>query len=310
METYTPYLVEGKDFGTDIDRAIRTLKEEIRRGEMAGGQVTGHVVMLKVPNNAVIIGDLHGDMGSLRQILLDVDFEKFLSDPQNKMIFLGDYVDRGSHSIEVLQYVCYLKHRYPGSVVLMRGNHEAPSEFPFPSHDLPTRMSEQLGKGWEQSYRKVLELFQLLTVVTIIEGRLLLVHGGLPTDVEDSYEKLMGGTKEGLLGNGTLEEVLWNDPRPLKDGMLYEESRRIYGLHFGEGLSKRWLAKTGTRAIVRSHEPCKMFRTDHNNRVMTIFSCSESYPNFEAGYLLTTGSQLWSIHDAHELVQYVQKIKK
>ena len=44
--------------------------------------------------------------------------------PDTKMLFLGDYVDRGMYSVEVLIFLYALKLNYPKSVVMLRGNHE------------------------------------------------------------------------------------------------------------------------------------------------------------------------------------------
>ena len=44
--------------------------------------------------------------------------------PNTNYIFLGDYVDRGCHSVEVISLLCLLKLKYPKCIKLIRGNHE------------------------------------------------------------------------------------------------------------------------------------------------------------------------------------------
>ena len=107
--------------------------------------------------------------------------EAFLGDPNNKLIFLGDYVDRGVNSVGVIFVVTRLKMKFPDSVILMRGNHEAPIEFPFPSHDLPGEVVRRYGyeKGKLVYNGKILPLFRLLTPATMIDESLFLVHGGV-----------------------------------------------------------------------------------------------------------------------------------
>ena len=76
---------------------------------------------MQLDDPVTIVGDIHGQF---------YDFIKLLEpdiggDPDtNKYLFLGDYVDRGAFSIEVLILILSLKITYPKTVVMLRGNHE------------------------------------------------------------------------------------------------------------------------------------------------------------------------------------------
>jgi hypothetical protein len=73
--------------------------------------------------------DLHGDLKSLvenlnelqKQGLLD---ENFKCAENFRMIFLGDYMDRGYYSLQIAEILAHLKLQNPGNVFLIRGNHE------------------------------------------------------------------------------------------------------------------------------------------------------------------------------------------
>lgn len=298
----------ASDFIQKIGQATAALQAERQMKGIVGGRVEGGLVEIHELENLAVISDLHGDPYSLFRILDEINYEKFLSRPKNKLVFLGDYVDRGSDSVSVIYAVCHLKHAYPDSVVLMRGNHESPAEFPFPSHDLPYRIRERFGNSGRDVYGRLLSMFKLLTLATVVPDRLLLVHGGLPTEdaVIANFHKAIATAQDSHVYSRVLEELLWNDPRRLDGAPGWEPSRRGIGRHFGSGITRRWLNATNTKAIVRGHEPCQGFRLDHDDTIMTLFSCREAYPAFKAAYLLLSAIQLHKIGDAKDLVAYVR----
>lgn len=283
---------------------IEILEKERKSGKIQNGIVRGYCTWLQIPENLVIVGDIHGDLESLYKILDEINFEIFLANKNNKMIFLGDYIDRGSNSIAVLYTICMLKQTYPDSVILMRGNHEASEEFPFQSHDLPQIIREYFRT--DKMYSLVLSFFRLLTVMILVEGKLLIVHGGLPAHVNKPITEMCFPTSK----NNTLlllEDILWNDPRTLEN-KEWEASRRPYGKHFGATITQKWLGITHTKALVRGHEPCNGYRIDHDRMILTLFSCKESYPKFEAGYLYMKNNEISSIQDASDMACHVKKI--
>jgi len=65
------------------------------------------------------IGDIHGRFDKLRALMdkIDIDYNNDI------LIFLGDYIDRGPQSFEVVKYLIELKKNQPKTIFL-KGNHE------------------------------------------------------------------------------------------------------------------------------------------------------------------------------------------
>ena len=298
----------ASDFIQKIEEAAYTLHAGRQRKSIAGGKVNGGLVEIDDLENLVIVSDLHGDSTSLFQILSEIDYEQFLSNSMNKLVFLGDYIDRGSDSISIMYSVCYLKSTYPDSVILMRGNHEAAAEFPFSPHDFPYEIEERFGNRGREIYKKFLYMFTQLTLATLVRHKLLLVHGGLPTEdaAPLNFRKSIAFAEKNHVRSRVFEELLWNDPLQIDEFRDQETSRRGFGRYFRPNITRKWLQASGAKAIVRGHEPCHGFKLDHNNMIMTLFSCIEAYPNFKAAYLRLSAVNLDTIKDAKDLSLYVK----
>lgn len=65
-------------------------------------------------------GDIHGDLDAL----LRVEEQWPEIDEGDTLVFIGDYVDRGLQSAQVVEHLRSLTERTPARVVPLRGNHE------------------------------------------------------------------------------------------------------------------------------------------------------------------------------------------
>ncbi|MEM2122039.1 MAG: metallophosphoesterase family protein [Candidatus Bathyarchaeia archaeon] len=259
-----------------ISRVRRVLKAE-KMGLSNSYRVIGGLAVLPPKGKALVIGDIHGDLESLRIILGDY------SDGE-RLIFLGDYGDRGEYSPEVWYTVLRLKLVNPDLVLLLRGNHEGPPDLtPFP-HDLPLYFRNRLGsdKG-SQLYEMVKGLFPLLCHAVLVEDKYLMVHGGLPSRAHALEEIAEADALHPSAPH--LEEILWSDPRDHISGTA--PSPRGAGKLFGEDVTTRILGIVKAKTVIRGHEPCPLgFETLHHGKIFTVFSrMGPPYYNEEAAYL-------------------------
>jgi protein phosphatase len=244
----------------------------------------GKLVEAPPENEAIIIGDIHGDLESLAQILKSSRFiEKFNRGERPLLIFLGDYGDRGIYSPEVYYVALMLKASHQENVVLMRGNHEGPDDLLAYPHDLPNHLQKKFGENWPSAYAKLRQLFNQLYNAVLIEERYILLHGGVPSQaraLEDVACAHLTHPRE-----CHLEEILWNDPKENFTGTY--PSPRGAGKLFGEDVTNSFLKMLNVKVLIRGHEPNDAgFKINHKGKILTLFSRKgEPYYNSQGAYL-------------------------
>ncbi|MCW4008334.1 MAG: metallophosphoesterase [Candidatus Bathyarchaeota archaeon] len=294
--------VQSRDFLKIVESAISLLREEC--GRFRRFTVLERLVKLDPIGEALVIGDLHGDLSSLRLILeSSVFLEKMAKNADAVLIFLGDYGDRGAYSAEVYYTVLRLKLAFPEQIMLLRGNHEGPADLLASPHDLPMQFQLRFKEHWRVVYSKVRELFGYLYNAVLVEDCYLMVHGGLPAGIRSIQDLALAHKL--YSEHQFLEDLLWSDPVDEVNGVLY--SPRGAGKLFGKDVTEEVLNKMGVRVLIRGHEPCQEgFKLNHDGKVLTLFSRKGApYFNAHGAYLRLPLSE--KIRSAQQLLPWIHK---
>lgn len=228
-----------------------------------------NVLELEAPIN--ICGDIHGQFDDLLEI-----FKTSGIPPYTHYLFLGDYVDRGTMSIECLVLLCVLKMKYPDSIHLLRGNHESmevSSMYGFKQEVLTKYKfaSEYLFEAFEP-------LFNSFPIAAVISDSLFCVHGGISADATTIKEINQINRFQEIPMKGSLTDLLWSDP--FKGNIGFAESKRNAGIRYGEEATTEFLEKNKLDIIVRAHEVvAEGFEYCQNDKVLTIFSATNHEPS-------------------------------
>jgi protein phosphatase len=294
--------VQCDGFVKIVDDATRLLCRE--NGKVGNLNIMGRLVNIKPQGEALIIGDLHGDLESLIEILKESNFlQKMNQNSDAVLIFLGDYGDRGEYSKETYYTVLKLKLLFPEQVVLMRGNHEGPEDLLASPHDLPIEFQMKFGEKWRSAYSKIRELFACLYNAVLVEERYLIIHGGLPLKAKKVEDLAYAHTMHPK--QNFLEDMLWSDPNEMvKD---FCASPRGAGKLFGEKITEEMLRRFNVKIFIRGHEPCmEGFKINHKGKILTLFSRKgPPYFNDCGAYLKIDLSE--KFENAEQLIPYIHK---
>nr|XP_048327993.1 serine/threonine-protein phosphatase 5 isoform X1 [Ziziphus jujuba var. spinosa] len=226
------------------------------------------LVDINVPEGKhfTVCGDVHGQFYDLLNI-----FElNGLPSEENPYLFNGDFVDRGSFSLEVILTLFAFKCMSPSAMYLARGNHESKSMNKI--YGFEGEVRSKLNETFVELFA---EVFCCLPLAHVINEKIFVVHGGLfsvdgvkLSDIR-AIDRFCEPPEEGLMC-----ELLWSDPQP---NLGRGPSKRGVGLAFGADVTKRFLQENNLDLVVRSHEvKDEGYEIEHDGKLITVFSA----PNY------------------------------
>ena len=196
----------------------------------------------------LVVADLHGDLNALRLAL-----QKKSVLGCGTVIFLGDYIDRGPASLDVLERLFLLKIEEPDKIILLRGNHELRETNRFEG------LFRDLDHD-EDMYARINQVFDNMPVAAVISDQIFCVHGGIPGPV-----KLSEITKKDAY------PFVWNDPS--EENGINQSPRGLGMRTFGEDVFEEFLRINGLERMIRGHLVLEDgYRWWFGGRLLSLFS--------------------------------------
>ncbi|XP_065196335.1 uncharacterized protein LOC135827834 [Sycon ciliatum] len=246
--------------------------------------------LLRLASPTYILGDIHGNYPDL------VSFEKALwrTGPllaPCQFLFLGDYVDRGDHGVEVVAYLFSQKLLAPDKMFLIRGNHEirAIQEMHTFKTECCQKFGEHLG---EEIWEMMNSVFDVLPLAAVVDDQIFCVHGGIPMPVHGNgllsvIDSIPVELHEPEEQSQLAWELMWSDPVRSTDLSAEEESelakgggfapnhQRMTAHVFSADALEDFLRRNQLSYVIRAHEVKQAgFQVQQKGRLLTVFSSS------------------------------------
>ena len=182
-----------------------------------------------IDNKFIIIGDIHGSYATFIRILLrfrkmNIMNKECVLQNNYHVIFLGDIVDRGQYSYEIIMLIFLLKIKNPTCVHINRGNHEEDDMNARDGflNELKSKFGVDDGNNLHKLINQVfLHQHSALLIKNPINNKYTyLAHGGLPTETNrlnllPSFKNFDNPNNillrnDSILANG-INTIRWND---------------------------------------------------------------------------------------------------
>uniref|UniRef100_A0A5S6R510 Serine/threonine-protein phosphatase n=1 Tax=Trichuris muris TaxID=70415 RepID=A0A5S6R510_TRIMR len=251
----TPVPLDVKELERLVCDVIRILKEE--------------PTLLELKPPLKVAGDLHGQFTDLLRW-----FDHCGYPPQERYLFMGDYVDRGTESLEVITLLFCYKCRYPNRIFLLRGNHECRVlNVVYGFYDeMVTKFGKENGVALFDWFSRA---FTWLPVAALVDSSILCFHGGLSPELTN-LDQIRNWPRPVLVPEyGLFCDLVWADPDATIQG--WGESPRGISFAFGPDVVTKLRQELDVDLFVRAHQVVHDgFQFFAGNRLLTLFSA----PNY------------------------------
>eukprot|EP00823_Brevimastigomonas_motovehiculus_P004884 TRINITY_DN3348_c0_g1_i1.p1 TRINITY_DN3348_c0_g1~~TRINITY_DN3348_c0_g1_i1.p1 ORF type:complete len:597 (+),score=137.19 TRINITY_DN3348_c0_g1_i1:181-1791(+) len=225
-----------------------------------------------------IFGDVHGQFADLQRLFWAYDSPHPVTGDLGvfKYLFLGDAVDRGDKSLEVICLLLALKVKYPTRIFLLRGNHEDAElnkRYGF-YNECKARIDKQKG---DAVWQKFTEVWSWLPIGARVNHRIFCLHGGIGRIRSIQQIAALQRPLEVDKRNLVVLDALWSDPaEDEKVEGIKTSPRGTDFVLFGADVVKRFVKENDIDVIIRSHQCVKEgFEPFAGGHLITVFSATD-----------------------------------
>eukprot|EP00932_Pfiesteria_piscicida_P002691 SRR837773.12617.p1 GENE.SRR837773.12617~~SRR837773.12617.p1 ORF type:complete len:303 (-),score=85.11 SRR837773.12617:10-918(-) len=282
LDSILETMLEAKGKGPNAKIKLPDETEVKQICQRAGEIFMSQDPLLELEAPLKVVGDIHGQYHDLLRLF---DFGGF--PPESNYLFLGDYVDRGKQSLEVIILLLVYKCKYPENFFMLRGNHECAAITRIYGFYDECKRRYNI-KVW----KFFCDVFNKLPFVAIIDDKIFCVHGGLSPEVMnmDQIRKISRPTDVPEVG--MVCDFLWADPDLDLSG--WAESDRGVSYIFGPDVVKSFLQKHEFDVVVRAHQVvADGYEFFADRKLITLFSAPNYCGEFDnCGAMMEIDSQL------------------
>jgi len=224
------------------------------------------LVEITAPIN--VCGDIHGQYQDLMRIFISCGLPF-----KSRYLFLGDYVDRGRHSLEVIVLLLACKIKFPNNIFLLRGNHELPNINRVYGFHAELRTRYRNIPESKALYDHFNEVFSEMPLAAIVSGKILCMHGGLSPFL-NSLDDIRKIKRPISVVRGLAQDLLWADPEAGVKGFQPNKVRAVSHV-FGEDAVREKTKQLKIDMVIRAHQVVEFgYAFFASRQLVTIFSAA------------------------------------
>jgi len=225
-----------------------------------------NILEVEAPIN--VFGDIHGQFADMIHFL-----EMTGLPPNQKFLFMGDYVDRGNNSIEVCALLFAMKIMYPSNIKILRGNHECPEVNSI--YGFLTECESRFGNDAKLVFNKINEVLCVLPLCAIINKKIFCVHGGISPELKSLNDIKILNRNGKIPDKGLLCDLLWSDPSNSEN--KWGKNARGISCTYNNLAINLFLKYNNLQLLCRAHQlVSEGYKFFGNDKMITVFSA----PNY------------------------------